>query len=112
MLKFNFKQKSYWILDVTCLVFQSYNEGVKQKLNEAMSAAKKNLSYNPTVDTRVGNGKIFNHSVTLEGKIFSLVSRVFSVWTLKSNFTVCCFNSTQRQAQSVFKNKAIRCYIS
>ena len=88
MLKFNFKQKSYWILDVTCLVFQSYNEGVKQKLNEAMSAAKKNLSYNPTVDTRVGNGKIFNHSVTLEGKIFWLVSRVLSVWTLKSNFTV------------------------
>ena len=71
MLKFNYKKKGYLILDVIGLALQSHNEGVKQKLNEAMSAAKKPL-YNPAVDTQIGNGKIFNHSVTLEGKIFLL----------------------------------------
>ena len=39
-------------------------EGVKQKLNEAMSAAQ-NLLYNPTVDTRIGNGKIFKNSINM-----------------------------------------------
>ena len=71
MLKFNYKKKGYLILDVIGLELQSHNEGVKQKLNEATSAAKKPL-YNTAVDTQIGNGKIFNHSVTLEGKIFLL----------------------------------------
>ena len=102
MLKFISNKKGYYILDVICLAFQSHNERVKQKLNEAMSAAEK-LSCNPTVDKQIGNGKIFNRSITLKERYCCFVSRVPSAWTLKLSFTVYCFNSTQRQAQSVLR---------
>ena len=99
--KIQFQTKSYWILDVICLVFQSHNEGVKQKLNKAMGA-RKTLLYNPTVDEQIENDKIFNRSITLKERYFCLVSRVLSAWTLKKSFTVYRFNATQRQAQSAF----------
>ena len=79
--KIQFQTKSYWILDVICLVFQSYNEGVKQKRNKA-TGARKTLLYDATVDEQIENGKIFNRSITLKERYFCLVSRVLSAWTL------------------------------
>jgi len=41
MLKFNSRRKCYLMLDVICVALRNYAEGVKQKSNKAMSAAKK-----------------------------------------------------------------------
>ena len=76
-----------------------------------MSAAKSFHIILLLILTQIGNGKIFHRSITLKERYFCFVSRVLSAWTMKWSFTIYCFNSTQWQAQPVFK-KVLRWYIS